>query len=78
MRLAVADALLEDAPGLLDELPVQVDGVGADAAGGVVLPEDVLARLAVVLLHLRRVLLALVAQLLGQGAVAALVRLSGL
>lgn len=73
--LGVSDAPLEDVLGLLDELPVQVDGVVGDAPHGVVLPEDVLAGLAVVLVHLGRVPLALVAQLLGFGPVAALVRL---
>lgn len=76
--LRVADALLEDVLGLLDELPVQVDRVVGDAARRVVLPEDVLAGLLVVLVHLRRVPLALVAQLLGLGAAAALVRLVSL
>jgi hypothetical protein len=47
--LGVADALLEDVLGLLDELAVQVDGVVGDAAGGVVLAEDELGRLLVVL-----------------------------
>lgn len=73
--LRVADAPLEDILGFLDELPVQVDGVVGDAAGGVVLPEDELAGLLVVLGHLSRVPLALVAELLGCGAVAALVGL---
>ena len=47
--LGVADALLEDVLGLLDELAVQVDGVLGDAAGRVVLAEDELGRLFVVL-----------------------------
>lgn len=72
--LGVADALLEDVLGLLDELAVQVDGVGGGPARRVVLAEDVLAGALVVLVHPRRVLLALVAQLLGLRAVAALVR----
>lgn len=75
--LGVADALLEDVLGLLDELAVQVDGVVGDAALRVVLAEDVVRRLLVVLVHLGRVPLALVAQLLGPGAVALLVGLVG-
>ena len=82
VRLALGagapDAGLEDVLGLLDELAVQVDGVVVDAAGGVVLPEDVLARLPVVVRHPRPVRLALVAQLLRPRPVPALVRLSRL
>ena len=77
-RLGVAYPRLEDVLGLLDELPVQVDRVLGDAALGVVLAEDVLGRLLVVLVHLGPVALALVAQLLRLGAIAALVRLAGL
>lgn len=76
--LGVADALLEHVLGLLDELPVEVDRVVGHAARRVVLPEDVVRGLLVVLVHLGRVPLALVAQLLGLGAVAALVGLVGL
>ena len=71
----LADAGLEDVLGLLDELAVQVDGVLAHAPRRVVLPEDVLARLLVVLRHPRPVRLALVAQLLRPRPVPALVRL---
>ena len=63
--LGVADALLEDLLGLLDELAVQVDGVGVDAADGVVFAENVLGRLFVVVVCF------------GGGAVAALVGLLG-
>jgi hypothetical protein len=76
--LGVADALLENVLGLLDKLAVQVNGIIGDAARRVVLPKDVVRRLLVVLVHLGRVPLALVAQLLGLGAVAALVGLVGL
>jgi hypothetical protein len=58
--LGVADALLEDVLGLLDELAVQVDGVLGDPAGRVVLAEDELGRLLVVLRLLPLVLLAFV------------------
>lgn len=75
LLLGITDAALEDILRLLDELAVQVDGVIGDAGRRVVLPEDVLAGLAVVLVHLSGVPLALVTQLLGLGAVAALVRL---
>lgn len=76
--LVGADALLEDALGLVDKLAVQVDGVGLDLARRVVLAEDVLGRLLVVLVHLGLVPLALVGQLLGRGAAAQLVDLAGL
>jgi hypothetical protein len=58
--LILADPKLEDALGLLDELAVQVDGVGLDAAWGVVLAEDKVRRLPVVLVHLCVMTLALV------------------
>lgn len=60
-RARVPDPRLEDVLGLLDELPVQVDGVVGHPPRRVVLPENVLGRLLVVRLHLRRVPLALVA-----------------
>lgn len=74
LLLGVADALVENLLGLLDKLTVQVDGVGGNAPGGVVLPEDVLARAPVILVHQRGVFLALIAQVLGRLAIAALVR----
>lgn len=58
--LGVADAVLEDILGLLDELAVQVDGVVGDAIHCVVLAEDVVAGLLVVLIHLGRVAFSLV------------------
>lgn len=73
--LVGADALLEDALCLLDELPVQVDLILIDAARRVVLAEDVLGRLAVKVVHLGVVRLALVRKLLRAGAVAGLVGL---
>jgi hypothetical protein len=78
VRLAVglvgADAFFEDALGLFDELAVEVNAVGIDAAGGVVLAEDKVGCLAVVLVHLAIVRLALVGVLLGPGVVAIVVR----
>jgi hypothetical protein len=76
--LGVADALLEDLLGLLDELAVQVDGVAVDFADGVVLAEDELGGLLVVLVGFGGVRLALLRQLFRPGAVAALVGLLGL
>jgi hypothetical protein len=58
--LGVADALLEDILGLLDELAVQVNGVLGDATGCVVLAEDELGGLLVVLGLLPLMLLAFV------------------
>jgi len=75
--LGVADALLEDLLGLLDELAVQVDGVGVDAADGVVFAENVLGRLFVVVVCFGGVGFGLVRQVFGGGAVAALVGLLG-
>ena len=82
MRLArrtrVADPLLEDIFGFLDELPVQVDGVGGDAVQRVVLPEYVLGGLFVVLVHESAVAFAFFGELMRGGAIAALVGLLGL
>ena len=79
MRLApglgVADARLQDVLGLLDELAVEIDRVVGDPALHIVLAEDVFRRLLVVLVLLGLVLLSLVGQSLGLGAIAALVRL---
>lgn len=77
-RLGVLDARLEDVLSLLDELPVQVDRVVGDAPGGVVLAEDILGGLLIVCVHLGAVLLALVGEGFGLGAIAALVCLAGL
>lgn len=60
---------------LLDEQAVQVDGVASHAAGGIVLAENVVARLVVVLRHLGGVLLAFFAELVGAAAVARFVGL---
>lgn len=77
-RLVCADALLENALCFFDELAVEIDAVGVDAAGGVVLAEDVFGGLSVVFLDLGIVRLALVGQFLGSGTVAILVGASGL
>ena len=74
--LGVLDARLEDILGLLDELPVQVDGVFSHTPRRVVLAKDVLAGLPVVALHVRPVFLSLFGERLGLGAVAARVRLA--
>lgn len=64
VRLAASligpDTLLENALRLFDELAVEVDAIGVDATGGVVLAEDVVRRLVVVFPHLGLVSLALV------------------
>lgn len=76
--LRVSDALLDDIFGLLDELTVQVDGVGGDAVERVVLAEDVLGGLVVVGVHHGAVALAFFGEGVRGGAVAALVGLLGL
>lgn len=82
VRLAVglvgADAFLEDALGLLDELAVQVDRVGLDAPVGVVLAEDEVGGLLVVVVHAGGVRLALVGELLCGSAIAVFIGLTGL
>lgn len=71
MRFCVLDPLLENLLSLLDELAVQVDGIGGDAPVGVVLAEDKLGRLLVVVIHLAAVRLAFLRELFGAGAIAA-------
>lgn len=72
-----AHAHLEDALGLLDELAVEVNLVLVDAARGIVGAEDKVGRLLVVGVYLGVVVLALVGELLGGGAVAVAVGLLG-
>lgn len=69
------DALLKYVLCFFDEETVQVDCVAGDASFGIVLPEDKVAGLPVVLLHLLRVLFSFLRQLVGGGAVAGLVGL---
>lgn len=76
--LVGADALLEDALSFLDELAVQIDAVGLYVAGCVVLAEDEVGGLLIVVVHLGIMRLALVGELLRAGAIAVVVRLSGL
>jgi hypothetical protein len=73
----IADPLLQDILGLLDELAVQIDGVGVDAARSVVLAEDEFGGLFVVGGHLCAVRFAFVAQGLCGGAVAGVVGFFG-
>ena len=78
MRLGILDPLFQDLLSLLNELPVQINGVCLDAPVGIVLAEDKLRRLSVILLHLAAVCLSLLGELLGGGAIAARVGLLGL
>jgi hypothetical protein len=75
--LGVADALLQNLFGFLDELAVQVDGVGVDAADGVVFAENVLGCLLVEGVCFGGVGFALDGEVVGGAAVAALVGLLG-
>lgn len=76
--LVCADPRLEDPLGLVDELAVQVDGVGFHLSGSIVCAKDEIGRLPVVVVHLGRVRLALIGELLCASAVARVVRLAGL
>jgi hypothetical protein len=75
--LGVADALLQNLLCFFDELPVQVDGVGVDAADGVVFAENVLGRLFVEGVGFGGVGFTLDGEVVGGAAVAALVGLLG-
>jgi len=72
------DPIFKNLLRLVDELPVQVDGVRRDPAGGVILAKDVLGGLPVVVIHLGSVGLPLVGKGLGGAAVAGRVGCSGL
>lgn len=76
--LGVPNARLEDVLCLLDKLAVQVNGVLGYPAGRIVLPEDEVGGLLVVLGLLFLMALARVGELLGFGAVAALIGFMGL
>jgi hypothetical protein len=56
---------------------VQINRVRSDAPLGVVLAENVVARLAIVFLHLRCMLLAFLAEVVCASAIARLIRLMG-
>jgi hypothetical protein len=75
--LRVSDALLQNLLCFFDELPVQVDGVGVDAADGVVFAENVLGCLLVQFVGFGGVGFALDGEVVGGAAVAALVGLLG-
>ena len=63
--------------GLFYEQAVEVNGITRDSALSVVFPEDVVARLTVVLVHLRGVGFAFFGQLVGSRSIAGLVGLVG-
>jgi hypothetical protein len=64
------DPFLQHIFGFFDEQAVEVDGVASDAALGVVLAENVVARLAIVLVHLCCMLFAFFGEFMGACAVA--------
>lgn len=67
--LILANATFENALRLLDELAVQIDSIGINAAGSVVFAENEFGSLKVVFVHLAVVGLALVGELLCCGTV---------
>lgn len=69
--------LFQNILGLFYEQAVEVNGVARDSALGVVFPEDVVARLTVVLVHLRGVGFAFFGKLVGARSIAGFVRLVG-
>ena len=74
-RLRISYAFFEDVFGFLGELPVQVDRVGGDTAFGVVLAENEFGGLLVVAGHGGAVGFAFFGELVGSGAVPAIVGL---
>lgn len=81
MCLALApscpDPFLQHIFGLFYEQTVQINGVACDAPFGIVFAEYEVARLPVVLVHVRRMLLALFAKLVSARAIAGLVGFMG-
>lgn len=73
--LGVPNARLEYLLGFLDELPVEVNRIVGDPAGGVVFAENVLGRLLVIGVLLCLVALALVRERFGTGTFATSIRL---
>ena len=71
------DPLFQNILGFFYEQAVEVNGVARDSALGVVFPEDVVARLTVVLVHLRGVGFAFFGQLVGSRSITGLVGLVG-
>lgn len=69
------DALFKHILGFLNEQPVQINSVVLDTAIGVVFAENVVARLTIIFLHFRSVLLSFLGQLVGACAVARFVGL---
>lgn len=69
------DPFLKHVLGFFDKEAVQVHRVACNAPFGIVLAEDIVARLAVVVFHLFRVLLAFLREFVRRGAVAGLVGL---
>ena len=78
MLFRILNAFFQNVLGLLHKLAVQVNLVLIDPARRVVLPEDILGRLTVEVVHLGVVRFALVGQLLRPGSITGLVGLLGL
>ena len=73
--LRISNPLLQNPLRLLDKLPMQINRVPIYPAHRIVLPEDVVARLLVVLVHHRAVPFPLFGELVRRAAVATLVGL---
>ena len=71
------DSLFQDIFSLFYEQAVEINGIARDTALGVVFPEDVVARLVVVLVHLRCVGFAFFRELVGARSIAGFVGLVG-
>lgn len=71
------DSLLQHILGLLDEQAVQIDCVFRYTAVRIVFAEDIVARLTVVLLHLRSMLLSLLRQFVSTRTITRLISLVG-
>jgi hypothetical protein len=71
--LRISDPLLQNLLRLLYKLPMQINRIVRNSSLRIVLPEDIIRRLLIILIHLRRVLLPLFRQLMRRSTISTLV-----
>lgn len=71
--LRISDPLLQNLLRLLYKLPMQINRIVRDSSLRIVLPEDIIRRLLIILIHLRRVLLPFFRQLMRRSTISTLV-----
>lgn len=71
--LRISDPLLQNLLCLLYKLPVQINRIVRNSSWHIILPKDIIRGLLVILIHLRRMLLPLLRQLMRRSPISALV-----